>query len=1231
MVPLMSLFLASTAALSSDEDVSHVLNHYSRRKLSDTYLEGGDGMACWEAKVLKDCSAAPFVQPTGNPTTTEMNVTALAPVVSSPWVSTSYYYPTTYKVNVVMTFPSALVINKPNSQSNEIIHANLHACKREIGICIPFVGKEPGLVTHTPAMCGNNPDGSPKACPTEYTVDLDPGKWNLIMHDRVKYCPAGSPSPCDNAIQLDFARGITIDVEEQIFLPGQCPNGYQLIGTKCFPCEPGQYAFNEVCVPANSLSYVEIPEANETNVKMCPTNTRIVVPSIEESYGSITMLAQQGASNVTQCRCDTGFYVLPDTKAWVDGCAPCPAGATCTGAEYGPIALPGYGEVTPGTNYFTECRAGDVSCLGGNIKTGTLDIAKGTFPATVTAYQCATGYVQNSSLCAACDKSLGYARQMEECNECTMGDFFYVFISILAVAVWFPTQRVLIMFYLKSLYTTTSFVQYLGFYSELRVDWSENLYALFRGFSFFNLNLESLQLSCANLSYVDIWWIQMLLPLVYPAGVVTKILIDYALYLSGNNALTRSLMKCGWVPERDFSFSVAKTQYIAPALYYINMYYYTGMTRSFEMLTCEDAGNGKQYLVTDPTITCWEGDHSALFVVALIGIFLYMVLLPLCFCYILLVVIPKYGQGNRNMRLKYGFLYYRFEPNVWYWELMEIFRKIGLCCVGVFGTRVTKANQSIMALACVILILLAELYHHPFRSALFDVLEETTTLCEVLVLILGIMTILAAAAPGQASAYDWVEPTVYILIGLTMALVVFCLMMDVAILRNKKGQNKLRVKKQLVLSPAVFNVDIHSQVLCAFVDQANDKQLEGFRTLEIAITSWLIRHRSAAKRVQFNRWSRMAMSEPRLISWVMRAAAKKMNGEAANPGAGPMAIGDMGSVIEHGAGKEYRFEPIIYEILTDAGRGVLLSWLGSAEASPEKLEKIKTLFTELGAFDVGRQQEIMGSPVQKVMQSMYAMQEKKQLKNYGAEMMATAMKATNQEDKAGLEGQDDQNRRRSMADDIAMQSRVIQHRDSSTNLGLALSRVAAAPPQSEVVESSESFANDGNSDGGPSRSSSSLPLRATKASSKVTPSPEDHDSAVMVLLDELRDQLNCDAVVLASKSFPTRSATNGVFQLADVDFALEGSTPAALAVSTKETVSVKNILIDERFDVNALNALSLSYLCVPFMDSGAIIALNKNHPISKSAIPFPSMDEPIIKLYASVLKDMDGDDSGPQP
>ena len=51
--------------------------------------------------------------------------------------------------------------------------------------------------------------------------------------------------------------------------------------------------------------------------------------------------------------------------------------------------------------------------------------------------------------------------------------------------------------------------------------------------------------------------------------------------------------------------------------------------------------------------------------------------------------------------------------------------------------------------------------------------------------------------------------------------------------------------------------------------------------------------------------------------------------------------------------------------------------------------------------------------------------------------------------------------------------------------------------------------------------------------------------------------------------------------------------------------------VDRRFDVNALNPLSVSYLCVPFLDMGVIIALNKNHQISKAAVPFPAMDEPI--------------------
>jgi hypothetical protein len=217
-----------------------------------------------------------------------------------------------------------------------------------------------------------------------------------------------------------------------------------------------------------------------------------------------------------------------------------------------------------------------------------------------------------------------------------------------------------------------------------------------------------------------------------------------------------------------------------------------------------------------------------------------------------------------------------------------------------------------------------------------------------------------------------------------------------------------------------------------------------------------------------------------------------------------------------------------------------------------------------------------------------------------------------------------------MRDDLTMQSRVIQHRDSSTNLGMALSRVATPASTSQAMElDTITMTEDG-----PDRSSSSLPMRptATKRASDRPSAAESgsfrsgDEGSVMMLLDELREQLNCDAIILTSKTHPVRTATNGDFRVLDTDFELEGNTPSAMCFSTKETVSVKNALVDRRFDVNALNPLSVSYLCVPFLDMGVIIALNKNHQISKAAVPFPAMDEPIIKLYASVLKDMDGDD-----
>ena len=65
------------------------------------------------------------------------------------------------------------------------------------------------------------------------------------------------------------------------------------------------------------------------------------------------------------------------------------------------------------------------------------------------------------------------------------------------------------------------------------------------------------------------------------------------------------------------------------------------------------------------------------------------------------------------------------------WELIEIFRKLTFVVIAAWGRDLEPINQSSMATVAVLVVLLLELYFHPFRSALFDLLEEFTTLTEV--------------------------------------------------------------------------------------------------------------------------------------------------------------------------------------------------------------------------------------------------------------------------------------------------------------------------------------------------------------------------------------------------------------------------------------------------------------------------------------------------------------------
>ena len=70
-----------------------------------------------------------------------------------------------------------------------------------------------------------------------------------------------------------------------------------------------------------------------------------------------------------------------------------------------------------------------------------------------------------------------------------------------------------------------------------------------------------------------------------------------------------------------------------------------------------------------------EGEHVKLAVLAALFILIYLVGVPSFYCYILFRVLPKHGRGS-TLGQAFGFLYGRFDQKVYWWELMEIFRKV---------------------------------------------------------------------------------------------------------------------------------------------------------------------------------------------------------------------------------------------------------------------------------------------------------------------------------------------------------------------------------------------------------------------------------------------------------------------------------------------------------------------------------------------------------------------------
>ena len=82
------------------------------------------------------------------------------------------------------------------------------------------------------------------------------------------------------------------------------------------------------------------------------------------------------------------------------------------------------------------------------------------------------------------------------------------------------------------------------------------------------------------------------------------------------------------------------------------------------------------YFLPSMEYKCYEGHHAVLLLLTFIFIGLYILGIPTCIYYIL--------ENKEKLQEKatldlYGSLYSQYQPEYWYWEIIEMLRKVFLC------------------------------------------------------------------------------------------------------------------------------------------------------------------------------------------------------------------------------------------------------------------------------------------------------------------------------------------------------------------------------------------------------------------------------------------------------------------------------------------------------------------------------------------------------------------------
>ena len=517
-----------------------------------------------------------------------------------------------------------------------------------------------------------------------------------------------------------------------------CPNGtFSNAATLsvCTPCPLGTVA------PRGSGSCSLCPI--HTYADQSALSQAVCLPCPDRS-GTLNV----GASSVADCICDPGTWrghlhsvaaasILGNDSVAISSvsegrCWSCPPHSTCPGGDAPPIAGPGYWARPGLPEAIFKCRPLH-ACIGNSV--------------------CRPGHTgERCSLCLQ-----GYFTEDSVCTKCPEGTsiklaiLFAIIVLILIIPILLPQHKIMMA---QVAPVATTFGQILAALATLRVGWPSSI-------SFAMRMLSPVQwistIAPPQCSLVDSWYVswilRTLLPLFCTALTVVALILTFALkgvlllvlsYSSRRvearesssssggalNARSRALLRILSTNSLARSFSVLTTASVVTFFVFFSQ-------APLEFFNCFEASDGKHYLVADPSEQCFTGDWMRFLPLAIFAFSTHIVGVLAITWFALVKARHQETRDSPRFQTFVGFLYLRYQPRTFFWEVVQFARKLSTFTIAQF-----LFDAPILAATLIILVQLvytvAHLSYMPFLMPGTNTIDTALSIILVTIPALGI-------------------------------------------------------------------------------------------------------------------------------------------------------------------------------------------------------------------------------------------------------------------------------------------------------------------------------------------------------------------------------------------------------------------------------------------------------------------------------------------------------------